>query len=182
MTPVEYVWITLFVVLAVVGSARGLSRELGVSTIMLLSLFALKFGWEQVGSRITGAVGGSLPTETVMAAYYAIPLIFIAFISYEGFSLAFPVQSMGGVGKAIFGFVGGLLNGYLIVGSIWDVVAQAEYLGLQVPYGSANTTIAIAESVTDLHNMLVQYMPITFVDEFVMLALGMILLLAIVLK
>jgi hypothetical protein len=182
MTPVEYIWITLFIVLAFVGSARGLSRELGVSTIILLSLFALKFGWEQVGSRITGAVGGNLAAETVMAGYYAIPLIFIAFISYEGFSLAFPVQAMRGVGKAIFGFFGGLLNGYLIVGSVWDVLAQAGYLGLQVPSGSTDNMIAIAENLTDLHNTLVQYMPITFVDEFVMLALGMILLLAIVLK
>jgi hypothetical protein len=80
------------------------------------------------------------------------------------------------------GFPGGLLNGYLIFGTIWDVLNQAGYLGLKVPLGSTGDVIAISDYLTKLHDLLVQYMPVTFVNEFVMLALGMILLLAIVFK
>jgi hypothetical protein len=48
--------------------------------------------------------------------------------------------------------------------------------------GSTGTTVAISESVTPLYNTLVQYLPVTFVNEFIFLALGMILLVAIILK
>jgi len=180
--PIEYLWIALIIVFGFVGSARGLNRELGVTTILLLSLFVLKFGWNQIGARITGAVGSNLAAETVMAFYYIIVIVFVAFISYEGFSLSFPVRQQRGVSKGAFGFFGGLLNGYLIIGTTWDVLNQAKYLGLRVPDGTSGTMIAIADHLTNLHNVIAQYLPITFVNEFVFLILGMILLLAIVLK
>lgn len=182
MIPVEYLWIALIIVFGFVGSARGLNRELGVTTILLLSLFVLKFGWERVGARITGAAGGRLSDEMIEALYYVIVLVFVAFISYEGVSLSFPVRDQRGVPKGTFGFLGGLLNGYLIIGTVWDVLNQSRYLGLQVPYGSSGTMIAIADHLTTLHNAIAQYLPITFVNEFVFLIFGMILLLAIVLK
>lgn len=182
MIPVEFLWIALIMVFGFVGSARGLNRELGVTTILLLSLFVLKFGWEKVASRITAAVGSRLSGGMVEALFYIIVIIFVAFISYEGVHLSFPVRQQRGVSKGGFGFLGGLLNGYLIVGTIWDVVNQAKYLGLQVPYGSTGTNIALADTLTKLHAAIVQYLPVTFVNEFVFLAIGMILLLAIVLK
>ncbi|HSJ55678.1 MAG TPA: hypothetical protein VLC95_00755 [Anaerolineae bacterium] len=182
MIPVEYLWIALIIVFGFVGSARGLNRELGVTTILLLSLFVLKFGWERVGERITGAVGSRLSADMVEAFFYIIVIAFVAFISYEGVSLSFPVRQQRGVAKGTFGLPGGLLNGYLIIGTIWDVLNQARYLGLQVPYGSSGTTIAIADHLTQLHNAIAPYLPITFINEFVFLILGMILLLAIVLK
>ena len=182
MIPIEVLWLTLIVVFGIVGAVRGLWKELGVTTVMLLSLFVLKFGWEQVGSKIVDALPGDLPTTTVMAIYYGVTVVFVAFISYEGISLKFPIKEMKGLGKAIFGLPGGLLNGYLIVGTIWDVVNQADYFGLTVPMGSSGTSIAISNSLTALHNTIVQYLPVTFMNEFVMLVLGMVLLLAIILK
>lgn len=182
MIPIEYLWITLIVVLGVVGSARGLNRELGVTTILLLSLFVLKFGWKQLGERGIALVGDRAPADTVMALYYIAIITFVAIISYEGFSLAFPVRQMKGITKGIAGLPGGLLNGYLIFGTIWDVAHRADYFGLRVPLECYNTTVAISNCLTDFHNALAQYLPITFINEFVMLILGMILLLAIVLK
>lgn len=182
MIPVEVLCLTLIGVFGVVGMVRGLWKELGVTTVMLLSLFVLKFGWEQVGSKIVEAVPAQMPTETIMAIYYSVAVIFVGFISYEGITLKFPIKEMKGLGRAVFGFPGGLLNGYLIVGTIWDVVYQADYFSLRVPLGSSGTLIAISNSLTAFHNAIVQYLPITFMNEFVMLVLGMILLLAIVLK
>lgn len=182
MIPIEILWLTLIGVFCVVGMVRGLWKELGVTTVLLLSLFVLKFGWEQIGSRIVEALPGNMSTTTVMAVYYGVTIVFVAFISYEGISLRFPIKEMKGLGKALFGLPGGLLNGYLIVGTIWDVVYQAGYFGIQVPVGSSGTSIAISNSLTSFHNTIVQYLPISFMNEFVMLVLGMILLLAIILK
>jgi uncharacterized membrane protein required for colicin V production len=182
MIPVEYLWIALVVVFGVAGMVRGLWKELGVTTILLLSLFVLTFGWEQIGSKIVEAIPGQTSAATIMALYYIIPIIFISFIAYEGISLQFPVREMTGILKGLLGLPGGLLNGYLIVGTIWDVINRADYFDLQVPLGSTGATVAISDSLTSLNNTLVQYLPVTFINEYVMLLLGMILLVAIILK
>jgi hypothetical protein len=162
--------------------ARGLYKELGVTTILLLSLFVLKFGWQKLGAQAAAAFSDRLSAQMVQAAYYTITVVFVAYISYEGFSLTFPIRATKGFSKGILGLPGGLLNGYLIVGTVWDVVNQAQYLSLQVPLGNTGTDVVISDYLTSLHNALAQYLPVTFVNEFVMLVLGMILLLAIILK
>ena len=182
MIPVEFLWLALIVVFGVAGMVRGLWKELGVTTIMLLSLFVLTFGWNQVGEKIVEAIPGQTSTATIMALYYIIPVIFVAFIAYEGITLKFPLREMKGIFKALLGFPGGLLNGYLIVGTIWDVINRADYFGLEVPLGTTGATVAVSDSLTSLCTELVKYLPVTFVNEFVMLLLGMILLVAIILK
>ena len=169
MIPVEYLWLALILVFGITGMVRGLWKELGVTTILLLSLFVLKFAWERVGSQIIGALPVQASTETVMALFYVITISFIAFISYEGITLRFPIQEMKGIGKALFGLPGGLLNGYLIIGTIWDAINQAAYLGLSVPLGSTGTMAPISEYLTSLHNMLAQYLPVTFLNDSIVL-------------
>jgi uncharacterized membrane protein required for colicin V production len=180
--PVEYLWLTLIGVFGIVGMVRGLWKELGVTTILLLSVFVLRFGWEMVGSKIINVVPGNMPEATVQALYYIIPIVFITYIAYEGVTLKFPIKEMKGIAKGLFGLPGGLLNGYLVVGTIWDVSNQANYFGFKVAFGSTGDFIAISDSLTPLGKALVQYLPVTFVNEYVMLVLGMILLLAIILK
>ena len=81
MIPVEYLWGTLILVLGIIGMVRGLWKELGVTAVILLSLFVLKFGWDEIGSRIVGAVGSKMPESYVMALYYTISISFVAFLS-----------------------------------------------------------------------------------------------------
>jgi uncharacterized membrane protein required for colicin V production len=182
MIPVEYLWLTLILVFGIVGMTRGLWKELGVTTILLLSLFVLRFAWDKIGTKVASIIPGAMPDTTVEALYFIIPMILITYISYEGFTLKFPIREMKGITKGLFGLPGGLLNGYLIVGTLWDVINKVKYFGLKVPLGSSGNTIAISDYLTHLHDTLAQYLPVTFANEFVMLALGMILLLAIVLK
>lgn len=182
MIPVEYLWLALIIVFGITGIVRGLWKELGVTTILLLSLFVLTFGWDKIGSKIVGSFPGSLPTGTIMALYYIVPTIFVAFIAYEGITLTFPIKEVKGLLKAMLGLPGGLLNGYLIVGTVWDVVNRADYFGLEVPYGSSGATVAVSASLTGLNDALVQFLPVTFINEYVMLLVGMILLVAIILK
>jgi len=182
MIPVEYLWLALIVVFGITGMVRGLWKELGVTTILLLSLFVLTFGWEQIGARILEAFPGEMPAGTIKAIYYIVPMVFVAFIAYEGITLQFPMREVKGLVKGLLGLPGGLLNGYLIIGTIWDVSNGADYFGLEVPLGSTGATVAISDSLTSLNATLVQYLPPTFMNEYVMLLVGMILLVAIILR
>jgi uncharacterized membrane protein required for colicin V production len=191
MIPIEYLWLTLFIVFGYIGLARGLWKELGVTTVILLSLFALNLGERLILDKITSnlpeGVLTKFPAGTVTAIYYGATLCFVAFIAYQGITLEFPVKKQTGLFKWIFGFLGGLLNGYLIIGTVWGAVNGASYFGLKVPMGSAGTRAAISDTLTQLHNTLVQYLPVNLMNSsdwvpYVFLAVGMILLLAIILK
>lgn len=182
MIPVEYLWLILVAVFGLVGMVRGLWRELGVTTILLLSLFVLKLSWERLVEDMISSVAGQTDPAVVKALFFGVTILFITFIAYEGFTLKFPIREMKGLGKAFLGLPGGLLNGYFIVGTVWDVVNQADYFGRQVPLGTSGTMLTISDYLTQLHGTITAYLPITFIDEFVLLVLGMILLLAIVLK
>jgi uncharacterized membrane protein required for colicin V production len=180
MIPVEYFWGVLFLVFGAIGLVRGLMKELGASTILLLSLFALYMGWDQLGIRLVDLVQGraaGATTPTIMAIYYSITILIVAYVSYEGVVLEFPIKTIQGPLKAVLGFLGGLVNGYLVVGTLWDVLARANYLLPKVS--------VLTGSPSSLHDSITRFLPVSFMTEFspfIMLVLGMILLLAIVLK
>lgn len=179
MIPVEYFWGVLVIVFGIIGSIRGLSKELGSSALLLLSLFLLYVGWIQFGTNIVSLIPGggfwSQP-DIVRAIFFTVSILFVAYIAYQGYVLQFPVTSNGLVGSA-FGFLGGLFNGYLVVGTIWNVTALARYYYPQVTVVSA--------PLSEFHQMIVEYLPVSLMHNsspFIILVLGMVLLLAIFLK
>lgn len=190
MIPVEYLWLTVILVFAIVGMGRSIRKELGVSAVMLLSLFVLNLGQQLILDKIAAQLPETLtraPSGTITAIYYIVGVLFVAFISYQGIVLIFPIKELKGVPKWFFGFLGGLFNGYLIIGTIWDVVAQANYFGIKVSYGSTGTFISISETLTKLHQSIIKFLPVALMNSgefvpYVFLVLGMILLLAIILK
>jgi len=178
MIPVEYFWFALILMLGIIGAVRGLAKELGVTTIVALSLFVLKFAWRQFQPTITTLAADAplgLSEPMLKAAVFSIAIIFVAVISYTGFVLQFPFKNFGRMGTGLFGFLGGLLNGYMVIGTIWDVVAHANYF---VPKASVVNTATL----TSVHQTIVELLPVTFINQYILLAIGMVLLLAIVLK
>jgi len=178
MIPVEYFWFVLIFMFGIIGAVRGLSKELGVTTILTLSLFVLRFVWELFLPTITNFAEGSpfgLSLEDIQAIVFSVAILFVAFISYEGFVLHFPFKEQKGVLKGFFGFLGGLFNGYLVIGTVWDVVAHADYFSPQV-------SVVAVQSLTEFHNTVINYLPATGINEFLLLAIGMILLILVVLK
>lgn len=179
MVPVEWLWLALIFSFGLIGTARGLSKELGTSAVLMLSLFTLWEGWILIVSRFAHAAQSSAATgggSTLEAAYFGIAIVFIAFISYEGVVLSFPV-SAGGLLKFIFGFLGGLVNGYLVIGTIWNVVALAGYFAPKLHFVSAN--------LTHFHATILRWLPVTLMDRttpFVFFVPGVFLILLIVLK
>ena len=180
-------WGTLIIVFGIVGMGRGLWKEIGTSSVLLLSLFALYEGQRLILDNFLqnppiGALA-SAPEGTMVAIYYSVSICFVAFISYQGITLEFPMKVQSGVVKWFFGFVGGLFNGYLVVGTVWNSFALAKYFGLSLP----GLGMKVCESLTDLHNAIVAYLPISLLNSiaimpYVFLGLGMILLLIIILK
>jgi hypothetical protein len=179
MIPVEYFWGVLILIFGIIGSVRGLSKELGSSALLLLSLSLLYVCWVQFGTSIVSLMpGGGFWSQpaVVQAIYYTASILFVTYIAYQGYVLQFPVGSTGLIGSA-FGLVGGLFNGYLVVGTVWDVTALAEYYYPQM--------MVVSAPLSDLHQTVMQYLPVSLMHDsspFIMLVLGVILLLAIFLK
>lgn len=180
MIPVEYLWAILIFVFAMIGLVRGLWKEMGTATILLLSLAALNLGQRLIlDNLLSGSDGGgfgNLSSEAVLAIYYGATIVFVAFISYQGVVLEFPVKKQTGVVKWFFGYLGGLANGYLIVGTVWDVLSQADYFNL-----------IDVTSLSELHQIVTQYLPVTLMNSndfvpYLVLTFGVIMLLAIILK
>ena len=180
MIPVEYLWGTLILVFAMIGLVRGLWKEMGTATILLLSLAALNLGQRLIlNNLLSGSDGGglgNLSREAVLAIYYGATTAFVAFISYQGVVLEFPVKKQTGVVKWFFGYLGGLANGYLIVGTAWDVLNQAKYFNL-----------VDVTSLSELHQTITRYLPVTLMNSndfvpYLVLAFGVIMLVAIILK
>ncbi len=120
MGPIELVFLTLLVTFGIIGVIRGYGRELGVTTMLLITLFVLEFlsesyvtGLNRVLSILAGADPARL--EDTRSLLYCAILIIIVFISYEGETLSFP----GTRGRIFFDLGSGLLNGYLFAGSLW---------------------------------------------------------------
>ena len=146
MGPLELLWAVLIGVFAVVGIVRGYPKELGVTTNVLVALLLLTRGGESIqkafdvllirygDSSLTldGQYGGLMHS-----LFYILIFMTIVIISYHGETLAFEgVPPRGPVGMAL-NLMSGLLNGYLIVGTVWYYLHAFNYpiqvLGLFQP-------------------------------------------------
>jgi hypothetical protein len=180
MIPIEYFWLTIIFIFGIIGAIRGLHKELGVTAIVAISLFVMWFGWSMAESFITSLLQRGpftdLTAAQVEALYYTFGVLFVAFISYEGIVLMFPAKLKGFLQNA-FGFFGGLLNGYLIAGTIWDVMAHAKYFHPQLSI--------VTCPFSHFHDTVIQFLPVSLMTNFSpwpMFFLGFLLLLAIVFK
>ena len=180
MIPIEVFWGTLILTFGVIGAVRGVAKELGTAAVLALTLFALWFGWDRAGDLVVDLVQQGpfeqLTAAQIEALYYTWAVLIVAFLAYEGIVLRFPLK-LKGLLNNIFGFMIGLLNGYLVAGTIWDVSAHGKYYW--------PTIKIVTAPFSDLHNSIIQYLPVTLMNEFSpfpMLLLGMLLLLAIVIK
>lgn len=128
MGPIELVFLAIVAVFAIVGVIRGYGRELGVTTMLLITLFALEFideRYRAMFGRVVGIFVGADPVaqSTGRAMVYCVALLVVAFISYEGETLSFP----GKRGMILFDLGSGLLNGYLFAGSVWYYLHSANW-------------------------------------------------------
>lgn len=133
MGPVEGVFLAVIAMFGAIGVVRGWQQELGVTTMLLLALFVISFIFTtSVGDRLNSALSGVGVSETQMVtiqALFAVGLLLIVtFISYQGVGLAYP----GGKKNSLLSLAIGLINGYLLAGSLWYYLAKANWLGANI--------------------------------------------------
>ncbi len=140
MTAVEVVFLIFVGVFAIVGVVRGFLRELGVTIVMVATLFALdrliplaeqfvrQGQLQALGLQpYTGAVPTDVGTRTALTVIFGVLTLAATFIAYQGETLAFegtpPRFPLGG----LLGLLVGAVNGYLIVGTLWWLLDHYGY-------------------------------------------------------
>jgi hypothetical protein len=136
MGPLEVLWATLLGVFVVVGVVRGYPKELGVTTTILVALLILT-RW---GETILRSLDSFLMTYTessvifegpfsnlIQCSFYIVVFILLVLISYHGETLAFPGSPPKGPLGTGLNLMNGLLNGYLITGTMWHYLHIFNY-------------------------------------------------------
>ena len=136
MQPLEVLWGVLILTFALVGIVRGFLKELGVTTVLLAFLFGLSYLEDRIPKFLTNAVstvGYTVPDvsdptgQSLWASIYILAIVFVTLISYHGETLAFDGKPPKGPKGILFGLLTGLLNGYLVAGSLWYFLDKYEY-------------------------------------------------------
>jgi hypothetical protein len=160
-------WGVLLITFALVGIVRGFLKELGVTTVLLVLLFGLSRLEDRIPEFLTRAVasvGVAVPEvpdpkgQLIWASFYIIVIVFVALISYHGETLAFEGRPPKGPKGTVFGLMTGLLNGYLISGSLWYFLDKYDY-PIKLLY-------LFEEPLTKFAQRLIPLLPLTLLRPF----------------
>lgn len=124
MGPVEVIFGIIAIFITLIGFARGYSKELGTTIIILAAIFVLSFIEERV-LNLSDTIQNSLFNGDANATSLLLSMIFEAlfvvavFASYAGITLDFPGRPARPPQGTLISLSVGLLNGYLIAGTLW---------------------------------------------------------------
>ncbi|MHB9032866.1 MAG: hypothetical protein ACYC6L_07450 [Anaerolineae bacterium] len=127
MVPIEVLFGIIVVIFILVGFARGFLKELGVTAMIIWTLFVLSL-LGPLFERLVGA-GNELSDRQSVALClgYLLLIVVAAVISYQGETLAYGGVPPRGLKGMVLGLMMGLVNGYLIAGSVWHYMARFNY-------------------------------------------------------
>ncbi|HEY65411.1 MAG TPA: hypothetical protein G4O02_12655 [Caldilineae bacterium] len=171
MSPIEFYWITLTVAFGFIGAARGYPRELGVTTVMLIAILVLKrFGTplmslldKQLGPLLGVQILQQPDSNLIQYLIYTGFFLAVVFAAYAGETLTFRGQpARGGVGMLI-SIANGLVNGYLINGTLWYYLDKYDY--------PIQRWDLFKPPLTDLAQEMVRYLPPRVLDTTMLIGL-----------
>jgi len=149
MSPVEYFWGATVLTFAVVGVIRTYARELGVTTMCVAALLLLLEFGEPILRFLQDEFGAGFPwliSARFAAGFHIGVFLVIVFISYQGIALSFKGSHPTGVLSAFLGLTVGLVNGYLIAGTVWYYLNHYDYpFGAVVESGLSSAASGILE-------------------------------------
>ncbi|NOZ48712.1 MAG: hypothetical protein GXP37_01535 [Chloroflexi bacterium] len=136
MGPLEILWacITLFFVFFAL--VRGYARELGVTTLIFVALFVItQFGEKYVPAilvlivqRIGSTALSPRTQQHILSNFFSLVFILIIFASYAGETFAIKGRANTTAPTALLlNLLVGLLNGYLVAGTLWYFQDVYEY-------------------------------------------------------
>lgn len=142
MVPIELVWLIIVLLFGLIGVVRGFLKELGVTTVMVIMLFAVTFFEGKITPMLTKVAVRVAPNDLAafQAAFWVVLITVTAFVSYQGQTLAFEGAAVKGALGVFFNLATGLVNGYLIAGSIWFYLDRLGYPLLNISRDALSPT------------------------------------------
>lgn len=126
MGPVETLFVTIQLLIATIGVVRGYQKELGNTLVFMTAIFFLSYVGGLANPRISsfavntfGFVDGSVELNAFLFFLYVGVFLAIVFASYAGRTLDFGGKPLRAPEGTILSLLVGLLNGYLVAGTIW---------------------------------------------------------------
>jgi hypothetical protein len=176
LAPIEVFFGAILLIFTLIGLARGFLKELGVTLPIIFLLFFLNQFSRQLDVGLAKAldVGTSvLPAarkDLMQCWLYIFLLTAAAFVSYQGETLAFGGQSPKGPQAVLLGALTGLLNGYLVVGSIWYYMDKFDYPITFLGFS--------ADRLSHFATSLISFLPLNFLGEPILLGQSLLLYLS----
>ncbi|HSD83561.1 MAG TPA: hypothetical protein VLG46_06875 [Anaerolineae bacterium] len=136
MLTIDAVLVILIVILGVVGVVRGFLRELGVTLVLVATLWALSMVLPvtegvtangSLGFLGVGSVVESESTRTLLCLLFSVLVIVAAYVSYEGETLSYEGTAPKGMVGFALSFLIGAVNGYLLFGTLWWLLNRYGY-------------------------------------------------------
>jgi hypothetical protein len=127
MGPFEYLWLTVFVIFVLVAFVRKYPKELGTTTIIFVMLFLITFLAmprlpdliNSIYQRIFDKPMAERTMQHIMASGFTLAFVAAVFGSYAGQTFSFPGKPATGLRGFLFNLLVGVMNGYLIAGTLW---------------------------------------------------------------
>lgn len=158
MGPVELIYLSIGVIITLIGLARGYVKELGSTLIILVAIFILTFFREQItsvltslGNTLSGGDTATATNELLLSSVYSIVFAVIVFGAYAGRTLSFTGAPTPPPGGTLISIGIGMLNGYLIAGTLWYYQHTYNY-----PIGQL---VTFNNELTETAQTLVEYLP-----------------------
>lgn len=134
MGPIEMVWAVVVGFFVIFGIVRGYGKELGVTLVALVALFILTQFGDRVLAYLTPSIVGflgieadSMETNLLQMAVSLLAFAGIIFAAYQGETLSFEGATRKGADGLLLGAVVGLVNGYLVAGTMWYYLDAYQY-------------------------------------------------------
>ena len=143
---------SMIVLFAVIGAMRGWAKELLVTSSIVLAIFMINILENYITPYYT-----ALATEpNVRFVARAIILVLLGFFGYQSQNISAlqPKVARERLQDTLLGLILGAVNGYLLMGSLWSFLHEANY-----PTDMINTSIAGWDILFTEYGDVVKWMP-----------------------
>lgn len=129
MGPVEGFFLSLALIVTLIGLARGYRRELGNTVVFMSTVLLYAVFYEYGAATIERIVQEFAPNAANALLSFLLTLVFVSiiFASYAGRTFDFSGREVPPPGGTIIALLVGLTNGYLIAGTLWFIQAIFDY-------------------------------------------------------